>query len=105
MSEDSAQTAAMPEQIEAYQAEQRAAYQQRIEAISTHVIGLLAQSGASAHAVAMVGSYLVGAGIDHLSREDKQVAERVARDLAAGFVQVINNLGLKPEPADQNAAE
>lgn len=103
MSEDTKQPT--PEEIEAYHAEQRAAYQHRIESISTHVIGLLAQTGASAHAVAMVGSYLVGAGIDHLAKEDRDVAERVARDLAAGFVQVINNLGLKPEPADQDAAE
>lgn len=99
MSDDTTTTLSKEEQ-EAV-AQQRAAYQQRIEAISTHVIGLLATSGASAHAVAMVGSYLVGAGIDHLAKEDRAIAERVARDLAAGFVQVINNLGLQPTETDQ----
>jgi hypothetical protein len=91
------------EELAEMQAKSRQQYQQRIEAISHHVIGILAVTGASAHAISMIGSYLVGAGIDQLSKEDKSIAERVAKDLAAGFVQVINNLDLQPEAETEKA--
>jgi len=91
------------EELAEMQAKSRQQYQQRIEAIAHHVIGMLAVSGASAHAISMVGSYLVGSGIDQLAKEDKAIAERVAKDLASGFVQVINNLGLTAEAATEKA--
>jgi DNA-directed RNA polymerase specialized sigma subunit len=94
-----------PQEIAEMQAQSRQQYQHRIEAISGHVIGMLAATGASAHAISMIGSYLVGAGIDQLAKEDRAIAERVSRDLAAGFVQVINNLGLQPEPAETEQAD